>query len=93
MVIFFLSVCRVNVLNVEHTQTDSKAAIKYFSVQDHWEDLVWSESMSKFPAYERVSLRHPGFPRPVVIFGPVADIARERLLRDFPLKFASPRKL
>ena len=48
--------------------------------------------MSKFPAYERVSLRHPGFPRPVVIFGPVADIARERLLRDFPLKFASPRK-
>ncbi len=61
--------------------------------QDHWEDLVWSESMSKFPAYERVSLRHPGFPRPVVIFGAVADIARERLLRDFPLKFASPRKL
>merc|ERR1719474_2650615 len=39
--------------------------------KDHWEDLVWSESMSKFPAYERVSLRHPGFPRPVVIFGPV----------------------
>merc|ERR1740123_2477191 len=59
--------------------------------KDHWEDLVWSESMSKFPAYERVSLRHPGFPRPVVIFGPVADIARERLLRDFPLKFASPQ--
>ena len=60
--------------------------------KDHWEDLVWSESMSKFPAYERVSLRHPGFPRPVVIFGPVADLARERLLRDFPGKFASPRK-
>ena len=60
--------------------------------QDHWEDLVWSESMSKFPAYERVSLRHPGFPRPVVIFGPVADVARERLLRDYPAKFASPRK-
>jgi hypothetical protein len=38
-------------------------------------------------------LSHPGFPRPVVIFGAVADIARERLLRDFPLKFASPRKL
>ena len=60
--------------------------------KDHWEDLVWSESMSKFPAYEKVSLRHPGFPRPVVIFGPVADLARERLLRDFPGKFASPRK-
>lgn len=64
----------------------------YLRAQDHWEDLVWSESMSKFPAYERVSLRHPGFPRPVVIFGPVADIARERLLRDFPTKFASPRE-
>jgi len=63
-----------------------------FSLQDHWEELVWSESLSKFPAYERVSLRHPGFPRPVVIFGPVADIARERLLRDYPGKFASPRK-
>ena len=53
---------------------------------------MWSESMSKFPAYERVSLKHPGFPRPVVIFGPVADLARERLLRDYPGKFASPRK-
>merc|ERR1740123_1703084 len=60
--------------------------------KDHWEDLVWSESMSKFPAYEKVGLKHPGFPRPVVIFGPVADIARERLLRDFPLKFASPQQ-
>jgi tight junction protein 1 len=48
--------------------------------------------MSKFPAYERVSLRHPGFPRPVVIFGPCADLARERLLRDYPGKFAAPRK-
>ena len=60
--------------------------------KDHWEDLVWSESMSKFPAYEKVSLRHPGFPRPVVIYGPIADLARERLLKDFPGKFASPRK-
>ena len=53
---------------------------------------MWSESMSKFPAYERVALRHPGFPRPVVIFGPVSDLARERLSRDFPAKFAMPRK-
>ena len=29
--------------------------------KDHWEDLVWSESMSKFPAYEKVALKHPGF--------------------------------
>merc|ERR1740123_1496534 len=60
--------------------------------KDHWEDLVWSESMSKFPAYEKVGLKHPGFPRPVVIFGPIADLARERLLRDFPGKFASPQQ-
>ena len=62
-------------------------------LQDHWEDLVWSESMSKFPAYERVSLKHPGFSRPVVIFGPVADMARERLLKDFPGKFSCPQNI
>ena len=49
--------------------------------------------MSKFPAYERVSLKHPGFPRPVVIFGPVADLVRDRLLKDFPGKFASPQNV
>ncbi len=53
---------------------------------------MWSEGKSKFPAYERVSLRHPGFPRPVVIFGPVADLARERLLKDYPAKFEAPRE-
>jgi tight junction protein 1 len=71
--------------NIHHRRSKSLG-------KDHWEDLVWSESMSKFPAYEKVSLRHPGFPRPVVIFGPIADLARERLLRDFPGKFASPRE-
>ena len=60
--------------------------------KDHWEDLVWSESMSKFPAYERVSLRHPGYCRPVVIFGPVADLARQRMLKDYPNKFESPQQ-
>ena len=49
--------------------------------------------MSKFPAYERVSLKHPGFPRPIVIFGPVADTVRDRLLKDFPGKFASPQNV
>lgn len=38
-------------------------------------------------------LRHPGFVRPVILFGPVADLAREKLLKDFPDKFTSPRKL
>lgn len=60
--------------------------------QDHWDDVVFADSISKFPAYERVVLRHPGFVRPVVLFGPVADIAREKMLKDFPDKFTSPRK-
>ncbi|XP_063232156.1 LOW QUALITY PROTEIN: tight junction protein ZO-1 [Bacillus rossius redtenbacheri] len=59
--------------------------------RDHWDDVVFSDSISKFPAYERVVLKHPGFVRPVVLFGPVADIARERLLKDFPDKFTSPQ--
>ncbi|KAK9497309.1 hypothetical protein O3M35_004651 [Rhynocoris fuscipes] len=58
--------------------------------KDHWDDVVFGDGVSKFPAYERVVLRHPGFMRPVVIFGPVADIAREKLLKDFPDKFSSP---
>lgn len=45
----------------------------------------------KFPAYERVSLKHPGFIRPVVIFGPLADIARDKLLKEYPGKYAAPR--
>ena len=58
--------------------------------RENWDDVVFSDSISKFPAYERVVLRHPGFVRPVVIFGPVADLARERLVKDFPDKFTVP---
>jgi Guanylate kinase len=61
-------------------------------LQDHWDDVVFAETLSKFPAYERVVLRHPGFIRPVVLFGPIADLAREKLVKDFPDKFSSPRK-
>lgn len=62
--------------------------------REHWDDLVLAETagVSKFPAYERVVLRHPGFVRPVVLFGPVADLAREKLLDEGPDKFTSPRK-
>ncbi|KAK6635505.1 hypothetical protein RUM44_000757 [Polyplax serrata] len=59
--------------------------------RDHWDDVVFSDSISKFPAYERVVLRHPGFIRPVVLFGPVADIARDKILKDFSDKFTSPQ--
>uniref|UniRef100_A0A8C5Q7C3 Tight junction protein ZO-2 n=1 Tax=Leptobrachium leishanense TaxID=445787 RepID=A0A8C5Q7C3_9ANUR len=39
---------------------------------------------TKFPAYERVMLREAGFKRPVVLFGPIADVAMEKLANDLP---------
>ncbi|XP_041444260.1 tight junction protein ZO-1 isoform X5 [Xenopus laevis] len=48
------------------------------------EDLSAQPVQTKFPAYERVVLREAGFLRPVVIFGPIADIAREKLAREEP---------
>ncbi|RWS31853.1 tight junction protein ZO-1-like isoform X1 [Leptotrombidium deliense] len=59
--------------------------------KDNWEDIVFADGMSKFPAYERVTLKHPGFIRPVVLIGPLGDIAREKLLKDYPDKYASPQ--
>ncbi|XP_014396787.1 PREDICTED: tight junction protein ZO-2 isoform X2 [Myotis brandtii] len=49
------------------------------------EDLTAAVSVStKFPAYERVLLREAGFKRPVVLFGPIADIAMEKLAHGLP---------
>uniref|UniRef100_A0A6I8RX29 Zona occludens protein 1 n=1 Tax=Xenopus tropicalis TaxID=8364 RepID=A0A6I8RX29_XENTR len=48
------------------------------------EDLSAQPVQTKFPAYERVVLREAGFLRPVVIFGPIADVAREKLAREEP---------
>ncbi|XP_044301711.1 tight junction protein ZO-2 isoform X2 [Varanus komodoensis] len=49
------------------------------------EDLTAIASVStKFPAYERVMLREAGFKRPVVLFGPIADIAMEKLCSELP---------
>ncbi|XP_018099322.1 tight junction protein ZO-2 isoform X2 [Xenopus laevis] len=39
---------------------------------------------TKFPSYERVLLREAGFKRPVVVFGPIADVAMEKLASDMP---------
>lgn len=58
--------------------------------RENWDDVVFSDSISKFPAYERVVLRHPGFVRPVCLFGPTSDIARERMMKEFPDKFTAP---
>ncbi|XP_063305205.1 tight junction protein ZO-1 isoform X6 [Pelobates fuscus] len=48
------------------------------------EDISAQPVQTKFPAYERVVLREAGFLRPVVIFGPIADVAREKLAREEP---------
>ena len=32
------------------------------------------------------------FVRPVVLFGAIADVARDKLLQEFPERFESPRK-
>ncbi|XP_051754709.1 tight junction protein ZO-1 isoform X13 [Ctenopharyngodon idella] len=48
------------------------------------EDLSAQPVQTKFPAYERVVLREAGFLRPVVIFGPIADVARDKLAREVP---------
>ncbi|XP_027205989.2 zonula occludens-like protein polychaetoid isoform X2 [Dermatophagoides pteronyssinus] len=61
--------------------------------RDNWEDILFGDGNSKFEAYERVTLRHPGFVRPVIFFGPLADIAREKLLRDYPDKFECPQSM
>lgn len=39
-----------------------------------------------------ISFHTAGFVRPVVIFGAIADIARERLLAEYPDKFYFPRE-
>ncbi|XP_004910833.1 tight junction protein ZO-2 isoform X2 [Xenopus tropicalis] len=49
------------------------------------DDLTTVSAVStKFPAYERVLLREAGFKRPVVVFGPIADVAMEKLATDMP---------
>uniref|UniRef100_A0A8C4ZP35 Tight junction protein ZO-2-like n=1 Tax=Gadus morhua TaxID=8049 RepID=A0A8C4ZP35_GADMO len=40
-----------------------------------------------YPTYEKVVLREAGFRRPVVIFGPIADAATERLAKEMPDQF------
>ncbi|XP_030583604.1 tight junction protein ZO-3 isoform X1 [Archocentrus centrarchus] len=48
------------------------------------EDLMQLTIQGKFPAYERVLLREANFRRPIVILGPLNDIAMEKLAREMP---------
>ncbi|XP_041936382.1 tight junction protein ZO-2a isoform X2 [Alosa sapidissima] len=51
------------------------------------EDLSAPSLTTRFPAYERIVLREAGFRRPVVLFGPIADAATEKLTNEFPEEF------
>uniref|UniRef100_A0A8C9TSW3 Tight junction protein ZO-2-like n=1 Tax=Scleropages formosus TaxID=113540 RepID=A0A8C9TSW3_SCLFO len=51
------------------------------------EDMTTAPVTTRFPAYERVVLREAGFRRPVVLFGPIADAASEKLASDLPNEF------
>ncbi|KAI1904930.1 hypothetical protein AGOR_G00010750 [Albula goreensis] len=55
------------------------------------EDLSATPIITRFPAYERVVLREAGFRRPVVLFGPVADAANEKLAAELPNDFVIAR--
>ncbi|KAG7513760.1 tight junction protein ZO-3-like isoform X3 [Solea senegalensis] len=46
------------------------------------DDLLQLTIQGKFPAYERVLLREANFKRPIVILGPLNDIAMEKLARE-----------
>ncbi|XP_050302350.1 uncharacterized protein LOC126740396 isoform X3 [Anthonomus grandis grandis] len=73
-------------------RSSNRRSKRFFSLgKEHWDDILFSDTISKFPAYERVLLKHPGFTRPVILFGPIADVARDKLLKDFPDKFVSPQ--
>lgn len=51
------------------------------------EDLSAAPVATRFPAYERVVLREAGFRRPVVLFGPIADAANDKLATELPEEF------
>lgn len=45
---------------------------------------------NKYVAYERVVLKETNFVRPVVLFGPLADVAREKLKSELPSLYEIP---
>uniref|UniRef100_A0A8C1BU64 Tight junction protein 3 n=2 Tax=Cyprinus carpio TaxID=7962 RepID=A0A8C1BU64_CYPCA len=51
------------------------------------DDLLQLTIQGKFPAYEKVVLKEANFKRPIVILGPLNDIANEKLVRELPDEF------
>ncbi|XP_060788314.1 tight junction protein ZO-2 isoform X2 [Neoarius graeffei] len=83
--------------NVQHTPKTSSSdradfwrlrgqrAAKKKDLRKNREDM--SLVSTRFPAYERVVLREAGFRRPVVLFGPIADAASDKLATELPEEF------
>eukprot|EP00794_Sanderia_malayensis_P016596 gene16596-18285_t len=61
-----------------------------FTSQDKLDEQSFTEVNFQIPAYERVVLRIAEFMRPVVIIGPVADLARMLLIDEMPDRFGTP---
>ncbi|CAH1790048.1 unnamed protein product [Owenia fusiformis] len=59
--------------------------------RDHWEEVIFASSPSKVPAYERVHHKNPNIVRPVVVFGVLADVVRDKLVREIPQLYESPQ--
>ncbi|XP_029421235.1 tight junction protein ZO-3 isoform X2 [Nannospalax galili] len=57
------------------------------TTQRSHEDLSALTRQGHYPPYERVVLREASFKRPVVILGPVADIAMQKLAMEMPDQF------
>ncbi|XP_074783899.1 tight junction protein ZO-3 [Athene noctua] len=51
------------------------------------EDLCALTKQGRYPPYERVVLKEANFKRPVVILGPIADIAMQKLSTELPELF------
>ncbi|KAF7660049.1 hypothetical protein LDENG_00289000 [Lucifuga dentata] len=62
-------------------------AVKRKDLRKSRETLSGQTLATRFPAYERVVLREAGFRRPVVLFGPIADAATEKLASEMPELF------
>ncbi|XP_059194009.1 tight junction protein ZO-2-like [Centropristis striata] len=59
-------------------------SVKRKDLRKSRENLSSQTLATRFPAYERVVLREAGFRRPVVLFGPIADAANEKLASEMP---------
>lgn len=59
--------------------------------KEHWEEVMFADrTYQKLTAYQKIEYKHPGFVRPIVIVGGLADFARQKLLADYPDKYALP---